>query len=63
MFGDCLKKFKPSLHSAIKSADKNNGGQALHLLTITLKTDAGIKAYQGTLEYIKYIALYRSFSA
>jgi hypothetical protein len=39
---------RPALQSATKTADKNNGGQALHkdggqaldLLTITLKTDS-----------------------
>jgi hypothetical protein len=31
---------KTSLQSATKTADKNNGGQALDLLTIALKTGA-----------------------
>jgi hypothetical protein len=36
-------------HSATKTADKNNGGQALDLLTMALKTDSNKPMQEGIL--------------
>jgi len=65
------KDFIPALHkdggralqSATKTADKNNGGQALDLLTIALKTDSGKTTYRGILQKVKHSGLCTNPSA
>jgi len=46
----------PALHSATKTADKNNGGQALDLLTIALKIDSNKAIQEGILKKPKILA-------
>ena len=45
-------------HSATKTADKNNGGQALNLLAIALKTGSNKPMHSAILWNTGYTALY-----
>jgi hypothetical protein len=53
---------RPALQSATKTAGKNNGGQALDLLTIALKTDSNKPNAVGNSVKAK-IYWHRNFSA
>jgi len=53
---------RPALQSATKTAGKKDGGQALDVLTIALKTDSN-KPMHRELSKSQNIGLYRDFSA